>query len=316
MSEEGIVYEQDGRIIYRASSFGGCERALVAARLGYHPTPPPARLQQVFQAGHDAEDWVLGKIHVNSAQSSVRLDIPNTNCSIIGHVDGMKDLPKPLRCVVEVKSQSPKEFDKWTEDSWTTDTLWRKYAWQASIYMYAAGNADLELVRVRRPELTFNSDGTTTTRDYEFTTHHYSQDHAPIWFKSLISIYTKVQRVQDATELPPCDRDPAWGCPFWQLHEEEELVEDDELRRACDDFKLAQVNVKRTKEVEADRKAAVIKLLDKYEAKVDGDKTTRAVHMERFRVTLSTFPVKERVTKAHAETRLTVTSKESTGSEP
>lgn len=54
-----VYIDDDGAVIYRASSLGRCTGALVRARLGVTPSPPPAEMQERFDEGHAWEERVL-----------------------------------------------------------------------------------------------------------------------------------------------------------------------------------------------------------------------------------------------------------------
>lgn len=55
-------YEEDGKIIYRASALGGCSKALAALGMGHTPEPYPDWLLVKFQQGNDGEAVVLEKL--------------------------------------------------------------------------------------------------------------------------------------------------------------------------------------------------------------------------------------------------------------
>ena len=97
--------------------------------------------------------------------------------------------------------------------------------------------------------------------------------------------------------LPPCDREPSWGCPFWQLHEDEEIEIDDELDEACANYKEAQSSEKHAKEYTAHRKTELLKVL----------RDRPKVHTGKFRVKYTTFETREKIIPAGKQTRLTVT---------
>ena len=293
--DRAIVYEEDGRIIYRASSFGTCDRALVAARLGYPSSPPPEALQRVFDGGNQAEEWYTANHPVQGAQTELRLDIPDTDppVSIVGHVDGFEG--DVGWYVVEIKSQSPEMYDRWNEGLWTTDDLWMKYAWQTSVYQWAFQTdplrrypAGLEVVRVRRPD--------DNNPDYQFSSRFYE-----IPFHPLSEIYARVHHLEElaaTSTLPPCNKGEVWGCPYYQLHEGPELVEDKELDRVCKGLKAAQLSEKFAKEEVGRWKDRVKEVL--------GGRTEIST-TGGYSVKLTTFQTKERYTPAGEQTRLTVT---------
>ncbi len=296
MSDEPMVYEGSSAIVYRASSLGFCDRALVAARLGYPALPPPAKLQQTFDAGHQAEAWAIssdGPLNVRYAQDPVQLTIPGTDPPVVlqGHLDGLKDLPPPLAVVVEIKSQSPDMYDRWTEDAWTTDDLWVKYAWQVSVYMWAAGNArggnaELDVVRVRRP-----GEGEL----YQYTVHHYARP-----FHSLDEIYARVRSIEQYAregQLPACDKGEQWGCPYMQLHDQREVVMDDDLDDACRWYARAKADTKNAKAAEDEARRALLEVL--------GERKD-VLTFGGYSVKYTTYKTREKVIPPGEQTRLTV----------
>lgn len=54
-----VYIDDDGAVVYRASSLGRCTGALVRARLGVTPSPPPESMQERFDEGHAWEERVL-----------------------------------------------------------------------------------------------------------------------------------------------------------------------------------------------------------------------------------------------------------------
>lgn len=278
--DRAMVYEDNGTIVYRASSFGGCDTALVAARLNYPASSPPEKLQQVFDAGNAAEEWVTrDHLPVIRAQEEVRLEI-QPGVEIRGHIDGIHPHPA-YDAVVEIKSQSDKAFNEWTENSWTTDPLWMKYAWQASIYMIVT-RKDLYLVRANREAKALA--GQLYTR--------------PFWLISDIRNRAyHLEGLADSHALPECTA-KSWGCPYYQLHEQDEVVADEELDAACANYKWAQHAEKLAKEVTGNAKARVIEVL-RGRPKVST--------FGGYSVKLSTFKKDEHTVKASEQTRLTIT---------
>lgn len=92
----GVIF--DGNlVVYRASALGGCIKALAAARQGYSPMPEPPRMEQIFQAGNEAEDRTVTKLREAAwllwGQQRV-ITLPVTKLSsghevvVRGHIDG------------------------------------------------------------------------------------------------------------------------------------------------------------------------------------------------------------------------------------
>lgn len=213
MSDAPIVQvNDDGSVIYRASALGMCDTALVAARQGYVHTPPPRKLQEVYDAGHAAEEEYFNSLPLRqvtaSRQRLVQLAI-TSKVAVVGHLDGEEEL-----WIDEVKSQSDNVYGEWTPRWWQTDSLWKKYAWQVSIYMLATSKR-LRLIRFNRE--------TKEWIDYYYT----------VPFHSLAEIRARILTIEAlaaADELPECEGKD-WGCPFSYLHTELEPVDEPELEK-------------------------------------------------------------------------------------
>jgi hypothetical protein len=97
--DAAIVYEEVGpngpRFVYRASAaFTACPNALLLARRGVTPSPPPPALQKRFDMGKTMEPIILEQLRekygfkVYGQQSTVEMDLPGGDI-IRGHVDGL-----------------------------------------------------------------------------------------------------------------------------------------------------------------------------------------------------------------------------------
>jgi hypothetical protein len=294
MSEEGLVYAEGERVTYRASGLGGCEKALVAARLNYDASPPPQKLLEVFEAGHKAEAEFYAKhdTHYTGYQEVVQIEVA-PGVYVRGHIDGLvKTPPTWPRIVSEIKSQSDDEFKKWKPAAFVTSPLWKKYTWQFSVYMWAAGNpqggpAKLELARVNRE-----------TGDSEI--HVYS-----VPWHDLDEIRQRVLRIEALAELellPSCDEEGEWGCPYWkQFHrgEEKEWVveEDDELDEAAALHKMLQGEEKEAAKRVADSRKRIIKILgERVDIHTTGGYDVKVLEIE----------TKEHMVKGSKSTRLVI----------
>jgi hypothetical protein len=275
MSDAAIVTVTDDHITYRASALGSCTRALVAARQGFEAVSPFESALELFQAGHDEEERFTTKWPLEKQQTEVVLSVTQ-KIQIVGHIDGARG-----GRIVEIKSQSPDGWDKWTHDIWTTDPLWQKYAWQVSIYMIAQGSG-LELVRINRET------GKAVSTFYEMPFHTRQE---------IVERVLLIEMLAAENGLPEtCDKDD-WICPYRYTHPTLEPVDDPELQNAVDsyfimkgladdykeDFNTAKENLK---EVLGNRKKVLL---------VSGAT-----------VTFSEYETKEHVVKASKQARLTV----------
>jgi len=191
-----VVNEGGGPIYYRASALGGCLRALALARQGYEQLPPPAQMQKVFDAGHEAERqaWVKG-ILKGRAQEFCQLQISDS-IWVTGHMDAWT----PYR-IQELKSQSEAEWGPIE-----LSDLWNRYKYQVSVYMHAT-NLPCDIIRVQRdPSGDITRQATQTF------------DTPPV---SLVDIRQRIFQVEllarkDLTEV---ECNPVeFPCPFYYTH--------------------------------------------------------------------------------------------------
>src|ERR1700676_396302 len=142
-----IVYpetrEGKERFVYRAPGLGGCNNALIAARMGIEGSRPPAWMQQRFDVGKDLEPIILNNLHerygfnLYGFQATCELDVTE-NALVRGHVDALtecqgelthmmgKKLPKGSKivdemrqiAVVDAKAFTPDMVQKWLKGNW------------------------------------------------------------------------------------------------------------------------------------------------------------------------------------------------------
>ena len=136
------VYEDDeGRIIYRASSLGSCTKRLAAVRMGYTQIPVPGKMMKVFKAGAEAEEAAVtdlerDKLKIYNRQAEVQLQVSN-NILVVGHIDGRLYDRNNDEYVLEIKSMNDEAWNDFVKYSWDVPGLVQKYKWQCSIYMLA-----------------------------------------------------------------------------------------------------------------------------------------------------------------------------------
>lgn len=247
----------DGRVVYRASALGGCDLALLAARLEYEAIPPPTNLQKAYDRGQKVEPIVLDMLRrdrgwqIVSPQREVELPL-TSKISVVGHTDGETWESSPGRRVVEVKSQSELEWKRFATDGWDGG-FFPKYKWQLSAYMLALDLpafmvralwdgekvADIDVIEVAEP------------------------------FYTLEDIRRRVLRIEAAAAtgvlLADCTSD--YGCPYFYLHEEvdRELVTDVAIGKLAHEYEDA-----RRERVVADGKMKVARRA--LREGIDGDK--------------------------------------------
>lgn len=199
----------NGQHVYRASSLGGCSKAIIAARLAYDPMDPPESMGQVFAEGNLHEsaviEWLKGRGYkIQDEQLEVVIPCP-LNCVIVGHVDGIADWDIS-RGVLEVKSMSDNAFKTFQKMRWDTPGLIQKYKWQISSYMISLGLPGLLVVKNR-------NNGDTLILEIP----------KPFYDKSQLIARVVSLEIQARKGLPESCDNPSYPCPFYYLHEEKEL---------------------------------------------------------------------------------------------
>jgi hypothetical protein len=257
-----IVYEENGTLVFRASSIGMPVRCLTAAALGYDPLPAPEYLVKAADAGNEYEGIVKGRLRgqgwtITGEQGSV--DVPVSDRIVIrGHLDGWHIFPpgpsaelgfewatlvKPgSDLMLEVKSMSDRVFKKWLSQGFAGfDT----YAWQISAYMQATGRPALYVVVNRDDDEVF---------DFRVV------EEPPVPWQQIRQKVLLVDYYRGKRQLPECTGH-TYTCPFdylcdaraMQFEEIEDgsaamidrlAAEYDEQRRLLADVKAAQDAVK------------------------------------------------------------------------
>jgi hypothetical protein len=226
-----VMVTDDGRVEYRASALGGCDLALLAARLGYDaiPVKEDAKILQVFAAGKRIEDEVLtseGFVDRVTYQQA-RVVLPVTKkIVVVGHVDGYD---KGDWSIYEVKSQNKEEWDRFNREGWESG-FFPKYKWQVSAYMHAT-LMPLKLVRALRD----NEGNWTGEIDVSVVDEP---------FYTIPEIRARVLRVEaaSATGVLSAECTPSFPCPYFYLHEEidRELVSDESVDALAREYAEAQ----------------------------------------------------------------------------
>lgn len=257
MSDAPYVMYTGERVEYRASSLGGCDMALLAARLGYDAVPVKegAKILEVFEAGKRIEDEVLDRIGLLAPVTGRQLEVvlPITKrIYVLGHIDGLDTDDS----ILEVKSQSQEEWDRFEKEGWESG-FFPRYKWQLSAYMHALGQP-LTLLRALR-----DSDGQWTGRIEDEVVEEP--------FYSVAEIRARVLKIEAAAATGVLNAEciNSYPCPYFYLHDEidRELISDegvDVLAREYADASRDE-NIAKGRKAEARRalRAAVEK--DKYQ---------------------------------------------------
>ena len=196
------VYVQGAEVYYRASALGSCTRALAAARqeLDRWTGDAPASIQKAYDAGNDAEEWMVGAlrelgVNVKDQQREVVLAL-TPKLRIIGHLDGIANLDD-RDTLLEIKRQNDDEFKA---DSITASMWWYKYRYQLSSYMIATG-LPATVYRVR------------DDRQYVWETF----TAPPVSQQDLMARVMEVERMaRGDLATAECDRKD-FPCPYWKV---------------------------------------------------------------------------------------------------
>jgi hypothetical protein len=277
---------------YRASALGHCLHALDLSRLGHEESPPPAKLQQVYDLGHATEDFTIEHLileghFISQRQAEVILHCYD-NYNLRGHVEGIVVPPwNEDSHVLEIKSLRDNDaVDAWTPDYFDTKPLWMGYTWQFDTYMTAL-TMPMLLVVASREDPTY------------FREHIIEQP-----FHTRDQINARVALIPGAA----CLETNHYGCPFWKecdVPTEAELdrafdvgVHDDnlELRAAVEQLKKARSFTKAGKLGE---EAAKKMIRDIVGAEYEGDylkvtTTTVPAHMVKESTRTTITPTKGR----------------------
>jgi len=135
--------------VYRMSSAGNCARALSAERLSYPCEAAPDWLERAAEEGKKHEQWIKEELRaediaVTGEQMEIVLDYPNFK--LVGHIDGLVNDHSGETMLLEIKSMSQYEFDRWMKEGFDG---FQSYAAQITCYQKALGiNAD-GLMKIR-----------------------------------------------------------------------------------------------------------------------------------------------------------------------
>lgn len=226
-----VRIRDDGVVEYRASALGGCDMALLAARLGYDAIPlkVDSPIMKAFDRGNRIEDEVMAKmVGITERQQEIYLDITN-KLKVVGHIDGYHRLSDT---VIEVKSQRKEPWDLFKAYRWNAG-LFPKYKWQVSCYMHAY-QAPLRLIRVLVDE-----NGEQVEEDHSFVDEP---------FYSIAEIRARMLRVEAtaATGVLAAECQPTFPCPYFYLHDEidRELIDDEAVDALAHEYEDARADEK------------------------------------------------------------------------
>lgn len=219
--------EEDGRVIYRASSLGMCDKVFVALAMGYDPRAHPAWFQEILDEGTANESVIRGMWEQD-------MDFPPGTVEGIGRVVEMEILDGVWvrgsidghhgRLVVTLN-----EFKKIRDSGWlrylqSGVEFQANYPMQTSFYMFALGEAEgQEWVPMQFTGGRYVQD--EKTEEWAVTevySHEYIDPPVPLLaikrriakLERLIKETTAVGDMECSVKMYPC--------PFYYLHDDDD----------------------------------------------------------------------------------------------
>lgn len=203
--------DSQGRVIYRASAYGRCPRALVAAARGEEAQPWPEWFQAVLQEGKDFEAQIINAWEaehsavVAEQQKMCELEVMD-NVFIRGSIDGMT-LDGITNVLVEIK----KFRDSGWDDFLTRGVEVRpEYPWQVAFYMHALDLDDCYMIGGH-----LDKNGELV----EVVSKTLSMPPLPL--KAIVKRVREIERMIGiglAAKEVKCTGD--YPCPYYMLHDE------------------------------------------------------------------------------------------------
>lgn len=245
-SKAAAYEDEDGRVVYRASSLGACDGALVRARLGVTGSSPTDVMQTRFDEGNAYEAEVItrgigvdfvqvtdpdhlalhGRLVEHGEVPQIETEIAWSNKIVRCHPDGIVTQGSTLQqYVTEAKFFGADLFYD-TIRAVERDGmlgLGRTRAWQASVEMLSTGLPLLYIIGLKD---VVEVDGERVLRGVgevwttEFDTPCYS-------LKDVKARVLEIEGYVARGEMPPCPVPFDYPCPYWDSHEAVEKVEID-----------------------------------------------------------------------------------------
>jgi hypothetical protein len=220
LSDAAIAYYDDqGRAVFRASAVNKCTKALVASLLGHTEMSPPAAMQKRFDAGHEYEQELLDHVAKHGFVmygGQGEYDVPLGDTIIIrGHIDSLGSHREHGVALVEAKTMSPAQYEKWLVNRWRGSDLFAHYADQTSIYWEAIKPQLLVMVVGRKA---MDEDGNVTGIDAIDLSYYFEP---PASINRLRARLAKVLAQAKTGIVPDACDSKDYPCPFVYLHDEE-----------------------------------------------------------------------------------------------
>lgn len=230
------------RVVYRASSLGGCDRAYVACATGQEARPHPAWFQEVLDEGTHAEvqinAWWEAATSIPTVlkQAELVLDtlievdlkfngaVVSVPVVVKAHVDGFA-LPAASEVVVrEFKKFRPSTYPNFQRQGCEVQ---KNYPWQIAAVMHAIHQqaGEYPLVELVGALWSVRPDEPEGTAPHVVDCTLHMVDNPPI---PLRAIRQKISRIEGliadgyvATDVAVECREDSYPCPYWYLHPSE-----------------------------------------------------------------------------------------------
>jgi hypothetical protein len=212
---------EDGRtrVVYRASSVGGCERAFVAAARGMAKRPHPEWFQDVLDEGTNAEQSIIdmylesgGDMVEGSEQDELELVIMDDEDVVIvvrAHADG-----RTPDGVLECKKFRDSTWPRWKSVGCEVNA---NYPWQVATYLHALHQQGMDDAVVTMVGGRFDVErGEVVEIDLRF----YNNPPIPLRaFKQKIArIERLIEEGFDPTDADVKCEEKQYPCGYWYLH--------------------------------------------------------------------------------------------------
>jgi hypothetical protein len=313
------AYMENGRLVLRASSLGGCTKSLIAAGMGLQAEQPPAKIKGAWEESAALEGEVIARgldwLH-DVHRLKAKLLNPNTRTDnaghvfkpvggqwafdllvgqgvmIRGHIDGLAasyerhtSSPDMPRFVIEAKAFGDEYWKKWLDKGFDA---FPEYEAQWAMYRHAGGLPGLYVVGHKE-------NGKITEVDCFVDEESINRD-------LIIELLRKAKYVAaevEADALPETCDVKMWPCPMWWLHEDDEWEKDDdpELENMVADYKATMIDHKTTQDYLKELKAAIAERVGAKKVKA-GKWKVHVYHSE--------YPATTREVKAYSTTTVKV----------
>lgn len=245
-------YVEGDRVVYRASSLGGCVRALAACRQGYSAVAPDEKAQRRMAEGVLHEPVILSALErdhgwrIGRRQEELELSVGG-RLVVRCHPDGVAEggTLEPGGRVVEVKAMGRDPYARWLAEGWAS---YRRYAYQMSVEMFVTMTPGIFAVKNR------------DSGDIHVT----MVDEPPIGLNEIKARVIRVEAAAARGELPDCDP-VTYLCDFFYLHDQKELLPEaaqdvvvDALAQSYDD---ARARAKAAESMQKEARARLVEAL-------------------------------------------------------